>query len=194
MDVALYEKLLEDVRSDLDQSAPKLAELQSVQAFLERRLATVSDADSYQKVFDDISTDIERETRSVSELERIDRFVSGKLGKPGYTPSVSLPKVEATPATRTEPKPQKPAAKPPRKMDEDTKDEPPAERLENLPGDRSGMTIEFGPDGFPISSDSKGKSGKDSKMATVSHGMDGATVNFGPDGFPLDVPNSSPKR
>ncbi len=190
MDVALYEKLLEDVRSDLDRSAPKVAEMQSVSSFLERRLGTVSDKNSYQNVLDDISADLQRETHSVAELERIDRFVSSQLGKPEYKPPADLPKplapvIAERPAGQ--PKPQQAAAKTPSKSDEDTKDESSAERLDNLPSERAGMTIEFGPDGFPINSGSKGKAGKDSKKAAVP---EGATINFGPDGFPIDAPSS----
>ncbi len=189
MDVALYEKLLDAVRSDLDESAPKLAEIQSVTTFLERRMETASDADSYQNVLNDLSADIQRENHSVAELERIDRFVSGKLGKPARAASAAVPAPAERP--RSQPKPanpakKEPAPKPPQKNEEDTKDEP-GPRLEDLPSDRSGMTIEFGPDGFPINSAPKGKSSKDARKTAVP---EGATINFGPDGFPIDVPGS----
>jgi hypothetical protein len=60
------------------------------------------------------------------------------------------------------------------------------------------MTIEFGPDGFPVNNSGPGRSKTDrnSSKATVPEnaGMDGATINFGPDGFPLDIPKSGPKK
>lgn len=218
MDAALYQKLLEDVQSDLAQTSPRLAELQSVEAFLTRRVETAKDKASYQNVLDDISADIERQNHWIAELERIDRFVSSQLGKPSFnwepapapvaTPQPAPKPVPAKPPVESAPKPvvakqpppvKKPEPKPVAK-DDDTKDEPPqrAKGLQEMPAASSGMTIEFGPDGFPINNLGVGKpkTEKGAGKATVaeSAGMDGATINFGPDGFPLDFPKSGPKK
>ena len=56
------------------------------------------------------------------------------------------------------------------------------------------MTIEFGPDGFPIHNPGAAKSKTPGKAPVTSGGADGATINFGPDGFPLDFPNSGSKK
>lgn len=214
MDAALYQKLLEDVQSDLAQSAPRLEELQSVESFLSRRAETARDKASYQNVLTDISADIERQNHWVSELQRIDRFVSSQLGKPGFKwepapaaapiapkPVPAKPPMEAA-AKPVPAKPVPPVKKPDIKpdKDDDTKDEPPqrGKGLAEMPAASSGMTIEFGPDGFPINNMGlgKGKTEKGSSKATIPEaaGMDGATINFGPDGFPLDFPKPGAKK
>jgi len=218
MDAALYQKLLEDVQSDLAQMSPRLAELQSVESFLNQRLESAKDKASYQNVLTDIAADIERQNHWVSELQRIDRFVSNRLNKPGFkfepapepvVPAQPAPKpIPAKPPIESAAKPilakqpppvKKPDPKPVAK-DDDTKDEPPqhVKGLQGVPAASSGMTIEFGPDGFPINTmgASKPKTEKGAGKATVaeSAGMDGATINFGPDGFPLDFPKPGSKK
>lgn len=204
MDAALYEKLLEEVRSELAQTAPRLGELQSVEAFLQRRLEIAEDKSSYQNVLADISADLNSQHQSLAELQRIDRFVSGKLGKSSFNlelaPIPAAPKAPAESlAKQTPPPAKKPDPKPPAK-DDDTKEEaPPREKIfPDMSAASSGMTIEFGPDGFPIhnAGPGKGKTEKNSSKATVpgGAGMDGATINFGPDGFPLDLPKAAPKK
>jgi hypothetical protein len=196
--------------------APRLAELQSVESFLNRRLDSARDKASYQNVLSDIAADIERQNQWVSELERIDRFVSDRLNKPAFKfepapaapaqpapkPVPAKPPVEAgsKPAPAKQPPPMKKPEPKPAPKDDDTKDEPPqrAKGLQEMPAASSGMTIEFGPDGFPINNMnvSKPKTDKGAGKATVaeSAGMDGATINFGPDGFPLDFPKPGAKK
>lgn len=188
MDAALYEKLLEDLRSDLAQTAPMLEELQSVEAFLQRRMGTVKDKSSYQAVLTDISSEINNHNRSIEELKRVDRFVSSQLGKPAFDPQTaprpSKPKTQVPVEPKTEadvPPAKKSAPKPPAK-------EPATAKSKQIPANvSSGMTIEFGPDGFPIS-------GGSASEARTGSGMDGPTINFGPDGFPVDFPKSDSKK
>lgn len=182
MDAALYEKLLEELRSDLGQAAPVLEELESVEAFLQRRVGTAKDKTSYQNVLDEISSDISGHNHSVEELKRLDRFVSSRLGKPAFDPNTaprpSKPKTQVPVESKTvakAPPEKKPAPKP--------KPSP-----ANVPGSASGMTIEFGPDGFPISAN------RSQSETAAGAGMDGATINFGPDGFPIDFPRSDGKK
>ena len=218
MDAALYQKLLEDVQADLAQTTPRLQELQSVESFLKGRVETARDKASYQNVLNDISADIERQNHFAGELARIDRFVSSQLGKPSFqweaapvpAPAAAIPPaakpVPAKPLGEAAAKPlpakplpmKKPEPKPIIK-DDDTHDEPPPRKgLAEMPAASSGMTIEFGPDGFPINNMGVGKpkTEKGTGKATVSEsaGMDGATINFGPDGFPLDFPKPGSKK
>ena len=190
MDAALYEKLLEELRSDLTETAPVLEEMQSVESFLKRRLDAVKDKASYQNVLDDIAAEIGRRHQTVAELQRIDRYVSGKLGKECFDLKLAPPPqpAEAKPAPAAE----KPAGKmpPPKKVkpaDDDTKDEPPQDDLSEIADEPSGNTIEFGPDGFPVRSEGPAKKARVPEPANMEQ-----TINFGPDGFPVDFPK--PKK
>ena len=207
MDAALYEKLLEELRSDLAQVAPRLQELQTVEAFLQRRLESVQDKSSYQNVLNDISAEVGTQHQRIAELERIDRFVSSQLGKPSFQLDLSaaapLPARPVSQPTAKPLPPKPPVAKKAEPVsvpkDEDTKDEAPlrGKALAEMSGAASGMTIEFGPDGFPVHhAAGKPKSDKGAGKANIpeSAGMDGATINFGPDGFPLDLPKAAPKK
>jgi hypothetical protein len=53
MDAALYEKLLDELRSDMSRTTPRLQELQTVETFLQQRLEVVQDKTSYQNVLSD---------------------------------------------------------------------------------------------------------------------------------------------
>ncbi|MCA9069790.1 MAG: hypothetical protein KDA84_12745 [Planctomycetaceae bacterium] len=191
MDAVLYEKLLEELRSDLAQTTPMLEELESVETFLQRRMGSVADKSSYQNVLDDISSDINGHNQSIEELKRIDRFVSSQLNKPAFdlntSPRPTKPKtqVPVEPKTVAEaPRVNKPAGQPVAKP---PVADSPKLNPDSFAGTSSGMTIEFGPDGFPIGAGAKPSSDQ-GEAADVSTG--GATINFGPDGFPVDFPKS----
>ncbi len=145
-------QILEEVQKDLADIEQNVSELQGMERYVQRKMESDSDEgnakltyEEYQSLLEDVRQDVDGARSKIGELRGVGNFAREKLKAIG----VDVGELKASePVTTVEPS--KSAAKP----DSATKAEPKAAAKSPLaqPGKVETMqTVQFGPDGFPIS-------------------------------------------
>ena len=189
MDTRQYQELLEDVRIDMAEAQRAVAEMRSLETYIQRKLDAKGGSDNhYSELLNDVRRDVGGVDKELSELRGVESYLLRKLkgdrggesfgGRPASNPpAVAAPAARPgaiSPPTAAEARPEQapivefePAdpskSKPPaKKLMPLTKpaalrDKPlpkPAEKPKLRPSPSEEMdanvTVEFGPDGFPM--------------------------------------------
>jgi hypothetical protein len=147
-----YRQVLEDVQNDISEVEQMVSELQGIERYVQRKMDMDSDEatakltyDQYQTLLDDVRGDVDGARSKIGELRGVGNFAREKLKAAG---------VDAGDLTSAKPAPV-PASKPapPSKPTSDDEGLTQAEKSPLAqPGKVDTMkTVEFGPDGFPMS-------------------------------------------
>lgn len=143
-----YQQMLTDVEADLETANATINECEQLVGVLEKRAnnAEGATAEAYKQVVADIQQDVASAKAQIPELETVKRFVETRLNGKGGGGSPAKPAAKSL----EKPTPAKPA---PAKRDSappitPPKAVPPSPQPAATEGSMN--TIEFGPDGFPI--------------------------------------------
>jgi len=146
-----YKQVLEDVQQDLAEVEHTVSELQGIERYVQRKMEADSDNgsskltyDQYQSLLDDVRQDVDGARSKIGELRGVGNFARQKLKDAGVEVSNQKPTPKPAPAD-AKAKPEPVAAK---ADDEGTTEE---EKSPAKSGKVDTMqTVEFGPDGFPV--------------------------------------------
>jgi hypothetical protein len=150
-----YRQVLEDVQNDISEVEQMVSELQGIERYVQRKMDQDADAsaklsyDQYQTLLDDVRGDVDGARSKIGELRGVGNFAREKLKAAGVdVGDLKSAKPAPAPAPAAAAKPA-PAPKPAQEDDGLTQNE--KSPLAQTGKVDTMKTVEFGPDGFPMS-------------------------------------------
>lgn len=147
-----YRQVLEDVQNDISEVEQMVSELQGIERYVQRKMDTDGDNgnakltyDQYQTLLDDVRGDVDGARSKIGELRGVGNFAREKLKAAGVdVGDLKSAKPAAAPAA-------KPASAPKPAQDDEGLTQSEKSPLAQSTKVDTMKTVEFGPDGFPMS-------------------------------------------
>lgn len=147
-----YRQVLDDVQNDITDVEQMVSELQGIERYVQRKMDSDADNgnakltyDQYQTLLEDVRNDVDGARSKIGELRGVGNFAREKLKAAGVDVG-DLKSAKPAPAPVA-----KPAAAPKAAQDDEGLTQSEKSPLPQ-PGKVDTMkTVEFGPDGFPMS-------------------------------------------
>ncbi len=147
-----YRQVLEDVQNDISDVEQMVSELQGIERYVQRKMDVDADNgngklsyDQYQTLLDDVRNDVDGARSKIGELRGVGNFAREKLKASG----IDIGELKAAkPVSNPTPKP---AAPTPPAQEEEALTQSEKSPLAQQGKMDTMKTVEFGPDGFPMS-------------------------------------------